>query len=174
MIKIANNKIWDLRIGRQIESFDHIGRLLPKIACKKRCLFGLYRHQSIPYVQHQLCTMNVLKKVMTWISISFSLWLILITPALVGGSRVYSSSKVAAVTARGAVPPSASSSCTHIGVGNGDHRRCPPSTPSWWWWWWWWWWMMPIWTIAVWDYLFSGLNKKNSALNKKLSILYFE
>ena len=166
MIKIANNKIWDLRIGRQIESFDHIGRLLPKIACKKRCLFGLYRHQSIPYVQHQLCTMNVLKKVMTWISISFSLWLILITPALVGGSRVYSSSKVAAVTARGAVPPSASSSCTHIGVGNEDHRRCPPSTPSW----------CPyglllyeiiyflVWIrrIALWirSYLFYTLNKK--------------
>ncbi|RVW36421.1 hypothetical protein CK203_074725 [Vitis vinifera] len=34
-------------------------------------------------------------------------------------------SKVAAVTARGPVPPSAPSSCTHIGVGNGDHRRCP-------------------------------------------------
>ncbi|KAJ9671687.1 hypothetical protein PVL29_025414 [Vitis rotundifolia] len=81
---------------------------------------------------------------MTWISVSFSLWLILITPALVGGSRghssskeaalvggsrVYSSSKVAAVTARGAVPPSTSSSCTHIGLGKGDHRPCPPSTP---------------------------------------------
>ncbi|RVW93117.1 Retrovirus-related Pol polyprotein from transposon RE2 [Vitis vinifera] len=41
--------------------------------------------------------MNVLKKVMAWISISFSLWLILITPALVGGSGGHSSSKEAAL-----------------------------------------------------------------------------
>ena len=65
-----------------------------------------------PNVKLHFSTMNVLKKVMTWISISFSLWLILITPA---------------VTAWGPVPPSAPSSCTHIGVGNGDHRRCPPA-----------------------------------------------
>ena len=84
-------------------------------------------------------TMNALKKMM---AISLSLWLILITPALVGGSRIHSSSKEAApvggsgvygsskeaVRARGPVPSSSSSSCTHIGIGNGNYRPCPPST----------------------------------------------
>lgn len=82
-----------------------------------------------------------------------SLWLILITPALVGGSRIHSSSKEAAlvggsgvygsskeavVMARGPVPSSSSSPCTHIGIGNGNDRPCPRHP------WWWWWWMMPI------------------------------
>ena len=86
-------------------------------------------------------TMNALKKMM---AISLSLWLILITPALVGGSRIHSSSKEAApvggsgvygsskeavVMERGPVPSSSSSSpCTHIGIGNGNYRPCPPST----------------------------------------------
>ncbi|KAJ9671678.1 hypothetical protein PVL29_025405 [Vitis rotundifolia] len=73
--------------------------------------------------------MNALKKVMKWISIPLYLWLILITLAPVAGSRVQSSSKEAVVMARGPVPPSASSPCTHIGVGKGGgNRRCPPST----------------------------------------------
>ncbi|KAJ9671660.1 hypothetical protein PVL29_025390 [Vitis rotundifolia] len=75
-------------------------------------------------------------------AISLSLWLILITPAVVGGSRIHSSSKEAApvggsgvygsskevVMARGPVPSSSSSPCTHI--GNGNDRPCPPSTHS--------------------------------------------
>ena len=45
---------------------------------------------------------------------------------MVGGSRVYSSGKVAEVTARGPVPPSTASPCTHIGGGNVPERRpCP-------------------------------------------------
>ena len=71
--------------------------------------------------------MNAFKKVMKWISIPLYLWLILITLAPVEGSRVQSSSKEAVVMAWGLVPPSAPSSCTHIGVGNGDHGRCPPA-----------------------------------------------
>ena len=85
-------------------------------------------------------TMNALKKMM---AISLTLWLILITPALVGGSRIHSSSKEAAlvggsgvygsskeavVMQRGPVPSSSSSPCTHIGIGNGNDRPCPPST----------------------------------------------
>ncbi|KAJ9671680.1 hypothetical protein PVL29_025407 [Vitis rotundifolia] len=62
-------------------------------------------------------------------AISLSLWLIVSTLALVGASRVHSSSKEAVVMARGPVPPSTSSPCTHVGVGNGGSRqRCPPST----------------------------------------------
>ncbi|KAJ9671677.1 hypothetical protein PVL29_025410 [Vitis rotundifolia] len=73
--------------------------------------------------------MNALKKVMKWISIPLYLLLILITLAPVEGSRVQSSSKGAVVMARGPVPPSDSSPCTHIGVGKGGgNRRCPPST----------------------------------------------
>ena len=99
--------------------------------------------------------MNAFKKVMKWISIPLYLWLILITLAPVEGSRVLSSSKEAVVTARGPVPPSASSPCTHIGVGKGGgNRRCPPSTHQWWWW-------MKLWIIALWDYLFSAVNKND-------------
>ena len=72
---------------------------------------------------------------------TLSLWLIMITPALVGGSRihscskeaalvggsgVYGSSKEAVVMERGPVPSSSSSPCTHIGIGNGNDRPCPP------------------------------------------------
>ena len=61
---------------------------------------------------------------MTWVSISLSLWLI-----LVGARRVNSGYKEAVVMERGPVPPSASSSCTYIGGDNRDqYRRCPPST----------------------------------------------
>ncbi|KAJ9671675.1 hypothetical protein PVL29_025402 [Vitis rotundifolia] len=68
--------------------------------------------------------MNVLKRVMTWISISLFLW-----PILVGAWRVNSSYKKAVVMERAPVPPSASSSCTYIGGANRDqYRRCPPST----------------------------------------------
>ncbi|KAJ9671676.1 hypothetical protein PVL29_025403 [Vitis rotundifolia] len=68
--------------------------------------------------------MNVVKRVITWISISLSLWLI-----LVGARRVNSSYKEPVVMERGPVPPSASSSCTYIGGDNRDqYRRCPPST----------------------------------------------
>ncbi|KAJ9671673.1 hypothetical protein PVL29_025400 [Vitis rotundifolia] len=68
--------------------------------------------------------MNVLKRVMTWISISLSLWLI-----LVGAWRINSSYKEAVVMERGPVPPSASSSCTYIGGDNRDqYRRCPSPT----------------------------------------------
>ena len=91
-------------------------------------------------VEHwfSLFTMNALKKMM---AISLSLWLIMITPALVGGSRIHSCSKEAAlvggsgvygrskeavVMARGPVPSSSSSPCTHIGIGNGNDRPCPP------------------------------------------------
>ncbi|KAJ9671689.1 hypothetical protein PVL29_025416 [Vitis rotundifolia] len=49
--------------------------------------------------------------------------------ALAGGSRVHSSSKEAVVMARGPVPSSTSSPCTRVGVGNGSCRlRWPPST----------------------------------------------
>lgn len=89
------------------------------------------------YPIHLALTMNALKKV---IAILLSLWLIMITPALVGGSRIHSSSKEAAlvggsgvygsskeavVMARGPVPSSSSSPCTHIGIGNGNDRPCP-------------------------------------------------
>ena len=97
--------------------------------------------------------MNALKKVMKWISIPLYLWLILITLAPVEGSRVLSSSKGAVVMARGPVPPSDSSPCTHIGVGKGGgNRPCPPSTHRWWW--------MKLRIIALWDYPFSAVNKK--------------
>ena len=62
---------------------------------------------------------------MTWVSISLSLWLI-----LVGARRVNSGYKEAVVMERGPVPPSASSSCTYIGGDNRDqYRPCPLSTP---------------------------------------------
>ena len=91
---------------------------------------------------------------MKWISIPLYLWLILITLAPVEGSRVLSSSKGAVVMARGPVPPSDSSPCTHIGVGKGGgNRPCPPSTHRWWW--------MKLRIIALWDYPFSAVNKKD-------------
>ena len=74
--------------------------------------------------------MELFNKVISWFWVSFSIsvWFIL-TTALVGGARVDSSLKYDALMAKGPVPPSAASSCTHIGGGNGgDNRPCPPST----------------------------------------------
>ncbi|RVX20871.1 hypothetical protein CK203_002463 [Vitis vinifera] len=74
--------------------------------------------------------MELFNKVISWVwvSSSISVWFIL-TTALVGGARVDSSLKYDALMAKGPVPPSAASSCTHIGGGNGgDNRPCPPST----------------------------------------------
>ena len=72
--------------------------------------------------------MKLFNKIVIWVSSSISVWFIL-TTALVGGARVDSSLKYDVLMAKAPVPPSASSSCTHIGGGKGgDHRPCPPST----------------------------------------------
>ncbi|KAJ9685318.1 hypothetical protein PVL29_017377 [Vitis rotundifolia] len=66
---------------------------------------------------------------MLWVFISISLWLILTSAILVVGARVQSSSKDAVLKREGPVPPSAPSSCTLIGGGDGsDDSPCPPAT----------------------------------------------
>ncbi|KAJ9695969.1 hypothetical protein PVL29_008298 [Vitis rotundifolia] len=73
--------------------------------------------------------MKTFNKVIIWAFISASLWLIL-TTAVAGGARVHTSLKVAVLMRKGPVPPSAKSSCTHIGGGNrDDDSPCPRSPP---------------------------------------------
>ena len=127
-------------VNSQISCSQYLDPTLPKapkhsplVPLLQICSAFVYKtpppspHPSL-MISHSYYNMKLFNKIVIWVSSSISVWFIL-TTALVGGARVDSSLKYDALMAKGPVPPSAASSCTHIGGGSGgDHRPCPPST----------------------------------------------